>query len=77
MAELPVLELLRIGVKSGDSVEKKHLPPLECLLESAKRMLRNQGEDLIRESNHLPLLSSYSSDGTPLKTYHSIPLKSA
>eukprot|EP00974_Lingulodinium_polyedra_P130659 11214688-Lingulodinium_polyedra.AAC.1 len=40
-------------------------------------MLRSQGEDLIRESNNLPLLSSYSSDGTPLKTHRRIPLKSA
>eukprot|EP00974_Lingulodinium_polyedra_P096725 9375201-Lingulodinium_polyedra.AAC.1 len=40
-------------------------------------MLRAQGARLIRESSHLPLLSSYSSDGTPLKTYHRISFQSA
>ena len=71
---MPVLELLQVAVKSGDSVHKGTMPSLESLLESAKVMLRSQGAALIAESNHLPLLSSYSNDGTPLTTYHGIPL---
>ena len=77
VSQLPVLELLQHGVKSGDSISKEALPHLERLLESGKAMLRTQAAELIRECNHLPLLSSYSNDGTPLKTYHRIAVQRA
>eukprot|EP00974_Lingulodinium_polyedra_P079382 7688445-Lingulodinium_polyedra.AAC.1 len=72
MSELPVTDLLRVISKPTGAVpQPNHFAQEARLLESLKTVLRTQAESFVKEATNMPILTSYSSDGTPVKTGHS------
>eukprot|EP00974_Lingulodinium_polyedra_P003753 353585-Lingulodinium_polyedra.AAC.1 len=66
MDTIGVVDLLKLCVKPSTSQGKYETLRSEALLESAKATQREEARRLIQEAEGLPVLSSYSNDGTPV-----------
>ena len=66
MNDLPVVNLLKLAQRTGDSV-RGHLRELELLMESGKECLLAEAKRLVEDCGPMPMLVSYSADGTPVK----------
>eukprot|EP00974_Lingulodinium_polyedra_P014021 1357545-Lingulodinium_polyedra.AAC.1 len=62
-----VVDFLKIAVKPSTSLAWGDAHKLGALLESAKAAERQAAINLITEAEGMPVLSSYSNDGTPVK----------
>ena len=72
MADLPVADLVKVLSRCEGALEDRHLAKQICILEAAKAVMRDQVVAFFDEAGSLPVLVSYASDGTPLKSRHRV-----
>eukprot|EP00974_Lingulodinium_polyedra_P064257 6206840-Lingulodinium_polyedra.AAC.1 len=76
MAQPDVFTKVKAYARPGMSVADPSIWDMECILESAKTVQRQAAIQCIKDASDMPVLSSYSSDGTPLRVASALAHKS-
>ena len=67
MGEPSVVDQLKRSMRVSEGAGKEQLHQMELLMESGKDLCLEQAKQLVKDSGSMPILVSYSCDGTPCK----------